>query len=218
MGSTPTLGTKSMRFFIPVFVFLLACSQTRPPDTPEELYRQAMKKLEGGIFTADPETAEEYFRKIIENFPTSKYIPDAYLGIALVKLKKGNHAEACPLLENFYQRYPSHPKAQEALYLAIKCYTRFVDTPDRDITYAIKVRELSKVFLENFENEEVEKIRENVLNIIAQHHLEIAEFYIRRRVFQPAIDRLNQILQDEELRKTKYGKYAKELKEKIAKK
>lgn len=181
-----------------------------------------MKKTEGGIFTADLETAEEYFRKIIELFPTSKYVPQANFGIAYVKMKKGNYAEAGPLFETFYQRYRSHFQAPDALFLAIKCYLEFVDTPDRDITYAVKVRELASMFIKNHPDEprikEIESTKQKMLEIIAQHHIEIAEFYIRRKMFEPSIERINQIFQDDELRKTKYGKIAEEIKQRIEKK
>ncbi|MCS7212935.1 MAG: outer membrane protein assembly factor BamD [Candidatus Calescibacterium sp.] len=204
-----------------LLIKLTHCSHSEPPNTPEELYAEAMKKTEGGIFTADLETAEEYFRKIIELFPTSKYVPKANFGIAYVKMKKGNYAEAGPLFEVFFQRYRSHPQAPDALYLAIKCYLEFVDTPDRDITYAVKVRELSSIFIKNFpENDkikEVQNIKQRMLEIIAQHNLEIAEFYARRKLFEPSIERINEILKDEELSQTKFRRLAEELKIRIQK-
>lgn len=178
-----------------------------------------MRKTEGGVFTADLETAEEYFRRIIEMFPTSKYVPYANFGIAYVKMKRKNYAECGTLFETFYQRYRSHQKAPEALYLAIKCYLEFVDTPDRDITYALKVRELSEEFIRNnYTGEmkgEVELIRQKVIEVIAQHHIGVAQFYIRRKIFEAAVERINEVLRDEEMRNTKYGKYAEDLKRKI---
>lgn len=199
----------------------MGCSSVEPPDTPEELYEAAMKKAEGGIFTADPETAEEYLRRIIELFPTSRYVPDANFGIAYVNMKRRNFAEAASLFEMFYQRYRSHPKAPRALYFAIKCYMEFVDTADRDITYAQKVRELSATFIRNHPNseeiKEVKEIRQKVLELIAQHHLEISRFYARRKLFEASLDRINDLIKDEELSRTKYRRIAEELKQKIEK-
>lgn len=201
--------------------FIYDCSQKKVPENPEELYNEAMKKLEGSIFTADYDTAEQYFEKIIELFPGTKYVPDANFGIAYAKMKKGDCAEAAVLFESFYQKYTSHQKAPLALYYSIKCYMKFVDTPDRDITYAEKVRVLSSLFLQNYKDnekkDEISKIHKEVLEIIAQHHLSVAEFYIRRKVYPPATRRIKIILEDRELSETEPGKKAKEIYEKLIK-
>ncbi len=232
-------------FFVSLLLF--SCAEKLPPQSPEELYNEAMRKAGGGLFRADFDTAEEYLRKIIELYPGSKYVPYAWFGLAYVKMKRGDCAEAGVLFETFYQRYRAHPKAPEALYWAIKCNVKFVDTPDRDISYAEKVRKLANEFLsfagaqnEGFqdggaqndgtqnngtENEkknlildEVKRIREEVLSIVAEHHLKVAEFYVRRKVVFPAIERLKIILEDSELSQTPQAKKAREMKKELEEK
>ncbi len=197
----------------------LSCTTYDIPDDPQKLYEEAMKKTEGGIFTRDYEGAEKLLLRIIEIFPASKYVPDAYFGIAYVKMKKGDHAEACILFEKFFMQYNSHPKAPEALYLAIQCNIKFVDTPDRDITYAEKTLQLSKEFLKNYPThqraDEIYQIKDKMLTVIAEHHYLIAEFYLRRKALSPASERLNIILNDKDLVKTKIAQKAEALKIKI---
>lgn len=207
---------------IAVFFVFVGCGSRKEPETPEEYYRIAVEKSKGSIFTADYDTAEEYFRKIIELFPGSKYVPLAKFGIAYTKMKKGDCVEAGILFEEFHTRYRSHPKAPEALYYAIECYKRFLDTPDRDLEPAKKLRELTTKFLklypEHKKAKKVKKLKDEVLSIIAQRNLEIAQFYIRRRIFLPALERLEIILNDPELREKEEGKEAKKIYEKIKKK
>jgi outer membrane protein assembly factor BamD len=221
-GSSPALGTKNMKkIFSPLFLLFFAvilynCSQKEPPNDPALLYKLAMEKAEGGIFTADYETAERYFQKIIELFPTSQYVPDANFGIAYVRMKRGDCAEAAVLFESFHQRYSSHKKAPDSLYYSILCYMKFVDTPDRDIEYAKKVREISSIFIQRYQDhekfKEVMKAREKVLNLIAEHHLSVAEFYIRRKLYEPAMRRLEIILEkDKDLSKTAVAKKAEKI-------
>ncbi len=209
----------SFLFFLSLF---LHCSQKEPPNDPAELYKIAMQKAEGSIFSADYETAEKYLQRIIELFPASQYVPDANFGLAYVRMKRGDCAEAAILFENFYQRYNSHKKAPYALYYSISCYMKFVDTADRDIEYVKKVRELSSIFLQRYpdheKSEEVSKIRQKVLNILAEHHLLVAEFYVRRKLYEPAIRRLEIIVEkDKELLDTSVGKKAQKLYEEIKK-
>jgi outer membrane protein assembly factor BamD len=243
-GSSPALGTRIQKissqkikkififsshyalYILPSLLFFISlffrCAQREPPNDPAELYKIAMQKAEGGIFAADYETAEKYLRRIIELFPTSQYVPDANFGLAYVRMKKGDCAEAAVLFENFYQRYSSHKKSPDALYYSILCYIKFVDTADRDIEYVKKVRELSSIFLQRYPDhekaEEVSKIREKVLNILAEHHLLVAEFYLRRKLYEPAIRRLEIIVEKhKELLGTSVGKKAQKLYEEIKK-
>jgi len=213
-------------YIFPSLLFLLSlflhCSQMEPPNDPAELYKIAMQKAEGSIFSADYETAEKYLQRIIELFPASQYVPDANFGLAYIRMKRGNCAEAAVLFENFHQRYGSHKEAPQALYYSILCYMKFVDTADRDIEYVKKVRELSSIFLQRYpdheKSEEVSKIREKVLNILAEHHLLVAEFYVRRKLYEPAIRRLEIIVEkDKELLDTSVGKKAQKLYEEIKK-
>lgn len=204
-----------------LFIVLQNCSSRYEPKTPEEYYKIAVEKSQGSIFRADYDMAEEYFRKIIELFPGSKYVPLAKFGIAYTKMKKGDYIEAGILFEEFHESYRSHPKAPEALYYAIECHKKFLDTPDRDIEPAKRLRQLTSKFLELYpDNEkagEIKKLKDEVLSIIAQRNLEIAQFYIRRKIYLPALERLEIIINDPELKEKEEGKVAQKLYNEIKK-
>ena len=62
----------------------------------------------------DYDTAAEQFQRMMDTYPNSSYVPDAFVYKAYVYQKGGRKAEAIATYESFIEKYPDHEDAEWA--------------------------------------------------------------------------------------------------------
>lgn len=81
------------------------------------------------------ESARQHFKRIVDGFPQSQYLPGARLGLADSHFKEGGSANfvlAVSQYRDFLTLYPSHPKSDYAQYQVAESYFHQKNSSDRD--------------------------------------------------------------------------------------
>ena len=149
-------------------------------------------------------TAREYFRQLVDSYPTSQYRADAKLGIGDTYLGEKS-AESYVLAINEYREflsfYPTHDRAHYAQFQLAMAHYQQMRSPMRDQT---ETRDAIKEF-QNYVsryadkpllNEAKEKLRE-AKDHIGDWDMGVAEHYFRIKWYPGAIGRIVPLLKDD---------------------
>jgi len=205
------------RFFLFIFYIMLLClfplnvCFTDKEKGPEELYRAAREKLEGGVWSGDPDKAIELFQSITDKFPTSSYAPLAEIGVGDAYFKKKEFLTAIERYEDFRRRRPKFKDIDYVLFKISSSYYNLCPSYDRDITpgesavYYLEL--LLKEYPQSSYIKEAEKMLTEMKNRIAKREIYIGDFYWRNSNRQAAKKRyeeaLNYAIDDALIRKIK---------------
>jgi outer membrane protein assembly factor BamD len=151
-------------------------------------------------------TAEPLFRDIRANYPYTRYAALAELREADCLSREGKHAEAIDIYQRFARVRASHIdvpyarfKAAEAQFLQIP--EEWLLSPpafERDMRAARDALQDLRRFLLDFpydeRAEQAAKMEKQVLELLAQHELYVAEFYLKRDHPDAAIKRIETML------------------------
>ena len=148
--------------------------------------------------------AREYFRQLVDSYPTSQYRADAKLGIGDTYLGEKS-AESYVLAINEYREflsfYPTHERAHYAQFQLAMAHYRQMRSPMRDQT---ETRDTIKEF-QNYVsryadkpliNEAREKLRE-AKDRIGDWDMGVAEHYFRIKWYPGAVGRIVPLLKDD---------------------
>ena len=174
----------------------LGCSG-KPIDEsdPGALFKEAEDDLKNDHY----QIALEKFRSIKNKFPYSKYSTDSQLRLADVYFMQESFGEAAIAYETFRDLHPKHEKVAYAMFRIGKSY--FKDLPNtvaRDLTPGHKALDSYGDFLKRFPTAaEADEARKDVADIrktLAEKELYIADFYLRREMYDSAKNRYSKIL------------------------
>ena len=185
--------------FVAVFVGCAApvASVTKDEEnTPAKLMKEGMDYLEKGYYTG----AAEFFQKIVDRYPYSKYSVKAELKLADALFLKGLYDEA---LENYHEFLRLHPKNANIPYVIYQkgmCSFNQVSTTDRDQGNTFRANEEFERLAKNHpESEYAEKahwkIRECYM-LLAESELNVGRFYFSRRKYKAAMNRFRYVLEN----------------------
>ena len=165
----------------------------------ERLYFEAKDAMDSG----NHETAIKYYKKLQARHPFGKFSKQAQLDIAYSYYKQDETAASIAASNRFIKLYPTHPRADYAYYLkGLALFNqgkgfvdRYVarDDSQRDPGAALgSFREFSDLVKRYPNSEYVPDARQRMIylrNGLAQHEVNVAEYYMRRNAFVAAANR-----------------------------
>jgi len=150
--------------------------------------------------------AEPVFRRIRREFPYSRFAALSELRIADCKFKDGHFAEAISAYRRFVRFRPSHTQVPYARFRIAESHFEQIPKdwllsppsferdqgPTREA-----LRQLRRYVLDFPDDDRLPEARrmvEKCLQLLAQHELYVARFYIERDAWQGAVGRLRTLL------------------------
>ena len=185
------------------FGMLAGCSlgvQDRTVDwSADQLYREAKSEMNSGNYS----TASDYQTKLLARYPYGSLAQQALLDLAYTYYRDGENDKAAATYDTFIRTYPSHP------YIDYAYYMKGVVTYEKDVNLLSRLNPTNlaqtdpKVLQQAFDDfrlvvdkfpdsEYAEDARFRMLflkNLLAQHQLEVADYYMRRGAYLAAANR-----------------------------
>ncbi|SUO94189.1 outer membrane protein assembly factor BamD [Suttonella ornithocola] len=191
---------------------LIGCSSLKQDHTIDwsaaQLYQAGKSELQDGSYSS----AEDYYTKLLSRFPYGRLAQQSLLDLAYVQYKSGESEKAIATLEDFIRTYPQHPYIDYALYMkGVVEYERNVSFFNRLVPTNLSQTDpeaLKKAFNDfdylvthypKSEYSEDAKYRMvYIRNLLGEHYLEVADYYLRRGAYVSAVNRAKQVLQEYE--------------------
>jgi len=204
------IRSSSGRRFLAGSIFALAllvaaCGpkyRTLPPGSTEPdkfLFDQATESLSKKRWLR----AREYFRQIVDEYPQSRYRPDAKLGLADTYLGE-NSVESLILGANEFREfltfYPTHERAHYAQYQLALCHYKQMAAPQRDQTQTKDAIREFQAFVDRYPNSPLinqgEQKLQECRDRMSDADYQVGYFYYRSRWYPGAIARFRSVLKD----------------------
>lgn len=143
----------------------------------------------------------QYLRFVSENYANDPIGKQAALRLADSFFEEKTALallEAQARYRDFRNRYPSHPKADYALFRLAQCADRQAEHPERDQTNtrtaASSYREVLQAYPDSPYSLEARARLRAMRNLLAEHEFRVAHFYVNRRLWKAASLRFTGIL------------------------
>lgn len=172
----------------------------------EQLYQAARDRMDSGYYDG----AIEYYEKLQARFPFGPYAQQAQLELAYSYYKSEKGAEAIAACDRFLKLYPAHPHMDYAFYL--KGLSNFntgkgltqrylpTDPSQRDPGASLRSFEDFSELIKRFpKSRYVEDARQRMVylrNVLAQHEVNVANYYMRRGAFVAAANRARYVVEN----------------------
>ena len=211
----PMLKLPALRAFalFALIVSMSACSifgskrnslDTMPVDA---LYNKAHASLEYGDYAA----ATKQYQRLIARFPSGEYNQQAQLDLAYSQFKDNQPDDAYSTVNRFIKTYPANKHVDYAYYLrglinfdrTSGMIERFIyrESSDtrRDQSYSLQAfddfSELSRRFPDSAYTADARQRMIYLRNNLAQYEINVAEFYLRNKVYIGAADRAQYVIE-----------------------
>jgi outer membrane protein assembly factor BamD len=142
--------------------------------------------------------ARTYYTYLYENHPNDVLGRRSLLRIADTFYEQGdqvNLVEAQYKYRDFINRYPSSDQADYAMLRIAMCSYRQMEKPDRDQQKTKEALEKFNDMVRTYPNSalraEADSKRQDVLDRLAKHEHMVARYYIKRKSYNAAVQRLN---------------------------
>lgn len=174
---------------------------------PEDrLYHAAKDRLDGG--TCD--SAIEYYEKLQARYPFGVYTQQSQLELAYCYYRTDDPGSAMATIDRFIKLYPSHPHMAYAFYLrglinfgrGWGLTERYLpkDPSQRDPGASLEsfndFSELIKRFPDSVYVDDAQLRMRYLRNILSQHEVNVANFYMRRGAFVAAANRARYVVEN----------------------
>ncbi len=147
--------------------------------------------------------ARSYYSYLYENFPNDPLGRRALLRVADTYFAQGdavNLVEAQYKYRDFINRYPGSDRADYAMLQIAMISYKQMERPDRDQQKTKEAREKFNDMIHAFPKSplrpEADKRLGEVTDRLAQHEHIIARYYIKRRAYTAAVQRLNLMVEE----------------------
>ena len=193
---------------------LTACSmfgdknaEDLPENWPEDkLYQAAKDALDTGSCGG----AIEHYERLQTRYPFGPYAAQAQIELAYCHYKSENSASALAAIDRFLQLHPTHPHTDYAYYLrglinfdiGRGLTARLVerDPSQRDPGAALRsFKDFSGLIQKFPQSKYVDDAglrMRHLRNILAQHEVNVANFYMRRGAFVAAANRARNVVEN----------------------
>lgn len=146
--------------------------------------------------------ARQYYSHVYETFPNDPLGRRALLRVADSYYEQGdavNLVEAQYKYRDFINRYPGSDRADYAMLQIAMCSYKQMERPDRDQQKTREALEkfgdVLKTYPKSPLRPEMDRRMQDVLDRLARHDHIIARYYIKRRSYNAAVQRLNGIVE-----------------------
>lgn len=173
--------------------------------TVDRLYAEAKGALEAGYYSK----AVEYYEFLETRFPFGVYGQQALLDLAFAYYKTEEFDSAISACDRFIRLYPQNPHVDYAYYL--KGLVNFnrgrglterflpIDLSQRDPSSALQSFRDFEDLLEKFPDSpyaaDTQKRMVYLRNILAQHEVNVANYYMRRGAYVAAANRARYVIE-----------------------
>jgi outer membrane protein assembly factor BamD len=145
----------------------------------------------------------EYFRMIVENYPQSRFRPEAKLGLGDTYLGE-NSVESLILGANEYREFltffPTHEKAYYAQYQLARTHYEQMLAPQRDQTQTLAAILEFETFIERFPDSPLvadgRKGLQECRDRLSDADYQVGYFYYRARWYPGALSRFREVLKE----------------------
>ncbi len=163
-----------------------------------EAYNEGLKEFNrGDIFFA-----VKKFNEVELLYPQSVWAPKSTLMAAYAYYSQLYFNEAIYELERFLDKYKNHPDIDYAYYLLAICHYNQIVDEKKDLGEIIKAKEYFNLLVMNFPNtdfaEDAKFKLELIEEILASKELYLANYYLDREKWIPAINRYKKIINEYE--------------------
>jgi outer membrane protein assembly factor BamD len=172
----------------------------------ERLYEEAKKAMQSGYYSR----AVEYYEILETRYPFGVIGRQSLLDLAYVYYKTEKYDEAVSACDRYIRLYPQNPAIDYAYYL--KGLVNFergkgladrflsIDDSQRDTGSAQQAfqdfKELAEKFPESIYLEDAQKRMVYLRNMLAQHEVNVANYYMRRGAFVAASNRARYVVEN----------------------
>ena len=173
--------------------------------TADRLYAEAKGALDSGNY----ERAVEYYEKLESRFPFGVYGQQALLDLAYAYFKNDETDDSISAAQRFIKLYPQNPHVDYAYY--IKGLANFnrgkgftarylpIDEAQRDPGSALTAfqdfSELVRLFPESEYADDAKQRMVHLRNLLADHEVNVANYYMRRGAFIAAANRARYVVE-----------------------
>ena len=196
---------KHLILMVAILLAAAACNrgpkQYRPVVDPEMLKlskEQIFERGEESFSKRRWQRARTYYSHLYETFPNDPLGRRSLLRIADTYFEQGdpvNLVEAQYKYRDFINRYPTSDQADYAMLRIAMCSYKQMEKADRDQAKTKEALEKFDDMLRSHPNSalkgEATARRQEVLDRLARHEHIVARFYIKRRSWNAAVQRLN---------------------------
>jgi outer membrane protein assembly factor BamD len=190
---------------VAMLIIVAACNRGprvyRPVVDPELLKltkEQLFERGEDQFSRRKWQKARSYYTHLYETHPNDPLGRRSLLRIADTYYEDGdpvNLVEAQYKYRDFINRYPTSEQADYAMLRIAMCSFRQMERPDRDQTKTFEALEKFDDMLRTYPNSklrpEAEAKRQEALDRLAKHEHLVARFYMKRKSWNAAVQRLN---------------------------
>ncbi len=193
-------------FFLFIILTLISCSKKEDKvslikeDVLEmqmiEAYNEGLKEFnKGDIFFA-----AKKFNEVELLYPQSIWAPRSTLMAAYSYYSQMYFTDAIVELERFLDKYQNHPNTDYAYYLLAICHYNLIVDEKKDLGEIIKAKEYFILLVDKFPNTdfaEDSKFKLDLIEeILASKELYLANYYLEREKWIPAMNRYKNIVND----------------------
>ncbi len=174
--------------------------------TVQRLYAEAKAALDAG----DYETAIDYYEKLESRYPFGRYAEQSQIDVAYAYWKADENASAIAAADRFIKLHPRHPSVDYAYYLkGLVNFEQGRTFMDRIIPRDMSQRDPGAVrqafddfseLVRRFpQSKYAEDARQRMLylkNLLAQHEVHVADYYMRRGAYVAAANRARFVVEN----------------------
>ena len=159
-----------------------------------EAYNEGLKELNNG----DIFFAAKKFNEVELLYPQSEWAPRSTLMAAYSYYSQLYYSDAIFELERFLNKYKNHPDTDYAYYLLGICHYNQIIDEKKDLGEIIKAKEYFTLLINKYPNtdfsEDAKFKLELISEILASKELYLANYYLDREKWIPAMNRYKKIV------------------------
>lgn len=196
--------------FLSVVTILSGCSGLQQDHTINwsagKLYQAARSDMAGGRYTG----AIDYYNKFLSRYPYGKLAQQSMLDLAYSYYRSDESDKALDQLDQFIHIYPRHPYIDYALYMKgvveyeknVSFFDRFMPTnlaqtdPEASRKAFLAFARLVKEYPDSEYAEDARYRMVFLRNILGEHELSVADYYLRSGAYVAAVGRAKSVLEN----------------------
>ncbi|MCD6581005.1 MAG: outer membrane protein assembly factor BamD [Desulfuromusa sp.] len=184
-------------FPIMICLFLAACggSKVKPQNSAEKYFQEGERYFESSLY----DDAISSWEKVRDTFYSPELNMLAELKIAEAYYVSKRYEEAAMAFDDFLKQHPNDFRAATILYRTGLSHYQQILSPDRDQSSTENAlhsfQELIRRFPSDPQAQEAGYLIQRCRTRLAEHEVYVGKFYLKRKQYQPAINRLEGILE-----------------------